>query len=70
MAEISRIKHIRFQVQKHGRLESKVAGGTISGCISYGTRCIVIVPWTVIQPFCRARLKWFLPNNVRETARK
>lgn len=25
MAEISRIKHIRFQVQKHGRLESKVA---------------------------------------------
>lgn len=26
MAEINRIKHIRFQVQKHGRLESKVAG--------------------------------------------
>lgn len=69
MAEINRIKHIRFQVQKHGRLESKV-GYNFRMHIVRGTQCIVIVPWTVIQPFCRAWLKWFLPNNVRETARK
>lgn len=69
MAEINHIKHIRFQVQKHGRLESKVAG--IQFPDAYRTTlCIVIVPWTVIQPFCRAWLKWFLANNVRETARK
>lgn len=42
MAEINHIKHIRFQVQKHGRLESKVAGIQFPDAY-HTTRCALLL---------------------------